>query len=181
MSEILSGLNQQLAETQSQLAKNDREIEALKVSLSQWTAEKTRLENLLANAGWTVSAGKKTELANSINNANTRIASINAGLVTRANTKTTLNTQLSAIQRNINDYQAAVESSISQGIPESGSIALADDFVRAEMQAREKEMQLKADEESGKKLNRQIFVGVGIVVALVIVFFIFKKIKKRKK
>ena len=66
MSEILSGLNQQLAETKSQLAKNDREIEALKVSLSQWQAEKIRLENLLASAGWTVSAGKKTELANSM-------------------------------------------------------------------------------------------------------------------
>ena len=58
---------------------------------------------------------------------------------------------------------------------------MADDFVRAEMEAREKEMQLKADEESGKKLNRQIFVGIGIVVALVVIWFVFKKIKKGKK
>lgn len=181
MSEILSGLNSQLAATNSQIAKKGREIQALKVLIQEWFVEQKRIEGLLASAGITTSAGKKQQYVDGIKNAKLKITQYTSGIDQRNIDISNLQDQKAAIQKNINDYQAAVESSISQGIPEEGSIALADDFVRREMEERDKAMKQQEEEQQGKKLNRQIFVGVGVVVALVIIWFVFKKIKKGKK
>lgn len=181
MSEILSGLNSQLAATNSQIAKKGREINALKVLIQEWFVEQKRIEGLLASAGITTSAGKKQQYVDGINNAKSKIAQYNLGIDQRNIDIANLQSQKAAIQKNIDDYQEAVESSIAQGIPEEGSIALADDFVRREMESREKAMKQQEEEQQGKKLNRQIFVGVGVVAALVVIWFVFKKIKKGKK
>ena len=121
MSEILSGLNSQLAATNSQIAKKGREIQALKVLIQEWFVEQKRIEGLLATAGITTSAGKKQQYVDGINNAKLKITQYTAGIDQRNIDIANLQNQKAAIQKNIDDYQEAVESSISQGIPEEGS------------------------------------------------------------
>lgn len=181
MSEILNTLNNQYATVSGQIAKLDREIVSLQGLISSWTVERNRLQSLYDNAGWTVSKSTKDNYIASKNNAQTKINTYQAGIDSRNNQKAILINQLNSIQKNIDDFQQAVESSISMGIPEEGSIQLADDFVRAEMELRQQEIDQNEEAQEGATINRKIFVTIGVIIGALLIWFMIKKIKKGKK
>jgi len=188
MANILDNLNKQYTDTQALIVLKDNAIQSAHNSILAWKVEAKRLEDRYNAMGWTVSADTKKKALASWNNAESKVSHYALIKTNKTLEKNTLNALLVSIQNNIDDYHEAIESSLSKGIPEEGSIEIADAYVQAELDRVEADLeaqkniaQAELDNTTGKTLNRKIFIAIGVVVALMVIWFMFKKIKKGKK
>ena len=192
MSEILNNLNKQYKDTQDLIVLKNSAITSANNSISSWITEKARIVKAYAdaksNAIFGMNNDKENGYISAIANAQSKITSYGTVKTNRTNEKTTLSNLLVSIQANIDDYHEAIEISLAKGIPEEGSVEIADQYVQAEMDLIQAELdqanaqaQADLDNTTGKTTNRKIFIAIGVVVALLLIWFMFKKIKKGKK
>ena len=187
MSEILNNLNKQYKDTQDLIVLKNSAITSANNSISSWITEKARIVKAYAdaksNAIFGMNNDKENGYISAIANAQSKITSYGTVKTNRTNEKTTLSNLLVSIQANIDDYHEAIEISLAKGIPEEGSVEIADQYVQAEMDLIQAELdqanaqaQADLDNTTGKTTNRKIFIAIGVVVALLLIWFMFKKI-----
>tara|TARA_R110000823_G_scaffold189264_2_gene321142 strand:- start:1239 stop:1808 length:570 start_codon:yes stop_codon:yes gene_type:complete len=187
MSAILDNLNKQYTDTQALIVLKNSAITSAHNSVLSWKVEAKRLKDRYEAMGWTVSANTKLQAKASWDNAESKVSEYALVKTNRTLEKNTLNALLVSIQANIDDYHEAIEISLAKGIPEEGSVEIADEYVQAEMDLIQAELdqanaqaQADLDNTTGKTTNRKIFIAIGVVVALMLIWFLFKKIKKSK-
>jgi hypothetical protein len=188
MSSILDNLNTQLTDTKNLIIAKNSAILSAHNSVVSWKIEAKRLQDRYEAMGWTVSNDTKLKAKTSWDNAEAKVSLYAQTKSNKTLERNTLNNLLLSIQNNINDYLQAVEDSVAMGIPEGGSVEIAEAYVQAELdrvnlELEQAQAQAKADLENttGKTTNRKIFIAIGVVVSLLLIWFIFKKIKKGKK
>ena len=181
MGSIIDNLNAQFETTKKLISTKTTDISTTQNLVNMWSGEMSRLWKRYNDLGSLASKEKKAEYLASYTDAYNRRQGYKLTLATRKADLVILQKQLIDIQNNIDDYYEAIEESLGKGIPEEGSIEIAEAYVQAELDRVQADLDAQTNNESGKTLNRKIFVAIGVVLGLLVIWYVFKKIKKGKK
>ena len=92
-----------------------------------------------------------------------------------------LNNELAIIQNKIDEYDRAVAEGVSKGLSDSEASGNADKNLDGFVGDQLASKSASVENEEAKKLTRNVLIGVGILILILIIFFSYKAYKKSKK
>lgn len=175
---MLDSLKSQADLLISEIATHEANIVPFETSRKAWHNESARLytewENVANNM---FKQAKAAELKVAFEHAKSRVDYYQSLILEQRNLRNAKINQLNIVQKAISDYYSSVNQNIANGIPEGGSVAIAEAEAAAITARMSAELAAEKDEKT-KKTTRNIILFVGIAL---VAFLIWKSVIKRKK